>query len=237
VNGFVSLAEKRLRRALISGPRKTMPSDHEIRSIDNLNPPQPVFGVTIQEYMDWQKEKYPQADQTQPYILSVLLKGLEDINGLYTEGIFRLPGNTQQVEELKDKFLSGNFTIDKKYDAHVIASVFKLWLRELAEPPIPNELYNTCIEVAQDMEQCIDRLKYLPVHNGQVLAFVIRFLAKMCDDRVQDQTKMTIENLAVVFSPNILRNQSTDPLAIMKNSSAEKMFVKNLINWKLGKND
>jgi hypothetical protein len=237
VHDFAVLAEKRLRRALISGPRKTIPSDHEMRSITSLHPPQPIFGVTIDEYMQWQNERYPNVDKTKPYVLVVLLEALDAINGIYTEGLFRLPGNTQKVEELKDKFLTGNFTLEGKQDAHVLASVFKLWLRELAEPIIPHDMYNSCIEVAMDMQQCIDIISYLPQHNAQILAFVIRFLARMCDEKVQEYTKMTIENLAVVFSPNILRNQSTDPMAIMRNSQAEKLFVKNLINWKLGKSE
>ena len=40
---------------------------------------------------------------------------------------------------------------------------------------------------------------------------------------------MSAENLAVVFSPNILRNRNTDPRVIMRNSPLEHLFVKNLL--------
>ncbi|KAL0476246.1 Rho GTPase-activating protein ArhGAP [Acrasis kona] len=237
IKNFALLAEKRFRQSSTLGPRKTIPSDPEIRSVTSVEPPQPVFGVTIDEYMEWQKKKFPNVDQKSPYVLVVIVQELEKINGLKTEGIFRLPGNTKKVEELKDRFLRGDLSIEGKTDPHVLASVFKLWLRELMDPIVPNDLYESFVDAAPTIEGCVTVLPYLPTNNSNILAFVIRFLSRMCDEDIASKTMMDMENLAVVFSPNILRNQSTDPFHIMKNSNAEKQFVKNLIKWKLGRVD
>ncbi len=241
-----AVAEKRLRRSALTGPRKTLPSDTEFKNMthrEKATMEQQVFGVTIQEYVHWQHENI--ADQASehnndPVILVILSEAIEKLGGFQTEGIFRLPGHTQQVERLRDE-LSQLHVIDpinnRKQmvigswvkDPHVCASVFKLWLRELADPIVPDEYYQLAVDSANDFEACLQVAKNLPVENRTILNFVIHFLSRLSEESVIKKTKMTIENLAVVFAPNILRSKSTDPMTIMKNSSNEKQFVKTLV--------
>jgi len=226
IKQFAELCEKHLRRSCVTGPRKTLPSDTEIKNMSNPNPPEPIFGVSITEYLRWQKEKFPTIDQTKPYILVLLAKALENSNFCQVEGIFRLPGDVSRVEALKDRMCKSNFDIQEK-DPHVCGSLFKLWLRELADPLIPHRLYDHCVSVAMDEEKCVQVLDQLPSGNRAILTFVLEFLAKMLP--FSKKTMMTSENLAVVFCPNILRSQSSDPMAIMRNAASEKQFVRNLI--------
>lgn len=71
----------------------------------------------------------------------------------------------------------------------------------------------------------------LPKLNSSVIAFVCSFIAEnILQENVIAKTKMDVENIAVVFTPNFLRNADiTDPKDIMKNAPLEKKFVKNLI--------
>ncbi|KAL9658597.1 hypothetical protein ABK040_006134 [Willaertia magna] len=230
VKQFAELAEKQLRRTVITGPRKTLPSDTEIKNMNNPNPPEPVFGVSISEYLRWQKEKFPKVENSKPYILVVLAEQLKKLEFCNVEGIFRLPGDTNKVESIKEILSKGIFDISNSTikDPHVFASVFKLWLRELAEPLIPHRLYDTCINNSTNEDQCMKILAELPGGNRAILVFVIDFLAQMLP--YSKKTMMTSENLAVVFCPNILRSQSTDPMTVMRNAASEKQFVKNLID-------
>uniref|UniRef100_A0A6I8Q4R6 Rho GTPase-activating protein 22 n=1 Tax=Xenopus tropicalis TaxID=8364 RepID=A0A6I8Q4R6_XENTR len=70
-------------------------------------------------------------------------------NGLQEEGLFRLPGQATLVKELQDTFDSGGKpTFDKSTDVHTVASLLKLYLRELPEPVIPFSRY-------QDFLRCL----------------------------------------------------------------------------------
>ena len=61
------------------------------------------------------------------------------LNGLTTEGIFRLPGEIDKVTLLKVKV--EEFEIDpQSADPHVACSLLKLWLREMSKPIFPIEL-------------------------------------------------------------------------------------------------
>ncbi|EFC42427.1 rhoGAP domain-containing protein [Naegleria gruberi] len=226
IRQFSLLCEKHLRRSCVTGPRKTLPSDNEIKNMSNPNPPEPIFGVSISEYWRWQKDKFPNGDQAKPFILNLLSEALKKTNLYTVEGIFRLPGDVSRVEGLKEKLCKSNFEINEK-DPHVCASLFKLWLRELADPLIPHRLYEHCVSVANDEKQSAAVLDQLPAGNRAILVFVLDFLSDMLPH--SKKTMMTSENLAVVFCPNILRSQSSDPMAIMRNAASEKQFVRNLI--------
>jgi hypothetical protein len=242
---YCQVGEKRLRRSILTGPRKSLPSDAEFKNMtQRAGVENHVFGVTIEEYMNWQNETIlDQANEhnNDPVVLVVLAEILERLNGFETEGIFRLPGHTAQVEKLRDDLSTAHEHHGRKQlavgawvrDPHICASVFKLWLRELADPIIPDDIYEKCVSLCADPEQCVQLAKSLPDDNRIILNFVIHFLSRLCEEEVTKKTKMNIENLAVVFAPNILRNRSTDPMAIMRNSNSEKQFVKTLVQANL----
>ena len=45
----------------------------------------------------------------------------------------------------------------------------------------------------------------------------------------QERTKMSPDNLALVWAPNFLRCPSNDPMVIFQNTKKEMIFVRNLI--------
>ncbi|CAB1343353.1 unnamed protein product, partial [Coregonus sp. 'balchen'] len=58
-------------------------------------------------------------------------------NGLTEEGLFRMPGQTNHVRELQDAFNCGEKPLfDSNTDVHTVASLLKLYLRELPEPVV-----------------------------------------------------------------------------------------------------
>jgi Rho GTPase-activating protein 39 len=46
----------------------------------------------------------------------------------------------------------------------------------------------------------------------------------------QPFTKMTLDNLAMVWAPNFLRCPSEDPMVIFNNTRREMLFVRHLIS-------
>jgi hypothetical protein len=61
-------------------------------------------------------------------------------------------------------------------DAHLPASLLKLWYRELTEPLIPSIFYEQCINNCDKVETCIRIVHSLPDINRIVLTYLIRFL-------------------------------------------------------------
>lgn len=90
------------------------------------------------------------------------------------KSIFRVPGDLDSVNALKVKCDQWQHpTVD---DAHLPASLIKLWYRELTEPLIPTVFYEQCISNCDKPETCIRLINSLPEINRIVLSYLIRFL-------------------------------------------------------------
>ncbi|XP_018431696.1 PREDICTED: rho GTPase-activating protein 24 isoform X1 [Nanorana parkeri] len=143
--------------------------------------------------------------------------------GLTEEGLFRLPGQANLVKELQDAFDCGEKpAFDSNTDVHTVASLLKLYLRELPEPVIPYSKYEDFLSCAKQlskeeesgMAELVKQVKSLPPVNYNLLKYICRFL-----DEVQSYAgvnKMSVQNLATVFGPNILRPKVEDPMTIME---------------------
>lgn len=57
-----------------------------------------------------------------------------------------------------------------------VASLLKLWYRELEEPLIPHEFYEQCIAHYESPEAAVAVVHALPRINRLVLCYLIRFL-------------------------------------------------------------
>ncbi|XP_051969244.1 rho GTPase-activating protein 22-like [Xyrauchen texanus] len=160
--------------------------------------------------------------------------------GLDEEGLFRMPGQANLVKDLQEAFDCGDKPqFDSNTDVHTVASLLKLYLRELPEPVIPfckYEDFLTCAQLlAKDEEEGIQEVgklvKTLPAANYNLLKYICKFL-----DEVQshsNENKMGVQNLATVFGPNILRPKMEDPVTIMEGTS----FVQHLMTVLISKHD
>jgi len=163
-----------------------------------------------------QERNYPQ--QKIPIILPFLSDGILALGGTKAEGIFRVPGDSDSVSELKLRIDKGYYNLDGVDDPHVLASLLKLWLRELCDPLVPHELYNDCITHASDPDACIGVVERLPTINRRVVLFVVSFLQLFLDERMLAATKMTSANLALVMAPNLLRCSSESMAVVFTNA-------------------
>uniref|UniRef100_A0A3B4EDU6 Rho GTPase-activating protein 24 n=1 Tax=Pygocentrus nattereri TaxID=42514 RepID=A0A3B4EDU6_PYGNA len=156
--------------------------------------------------------------------------------GLQEEGLFRLPGQANLVKELQDAFDCGEKpSFDSNTDVHTVASLLKLYLRELPEPVIPfckYEEFLACTKLLSKdhdagMKELRRQVESLPLVNYNLLKYICRFL-----DEVQSYSgvnKMSVQNLATVFGPNILRPKVEDPVAIMEGAVLVQQLMAVLI--------
>ncbi|KAF8259441.1 hypothetical protein EI94DRAFT_1773929 [Lactarius quietus] len=179
-----------------------------------------TFGEPLDAVFRLQERTYP--TQRVPIVLPFLADGVLALGGTKSEGIFRIPGDSDAVAALKMRLDRGSYTLEGVDDPHVPASLFKLWLRELVDPLVPSEMYNDCIAFASDADACCAAVERLPTTNR-------RFLQLFLDERVLAATKMTSANLALVMAPNLLRCGSDSMAVVFNNAQYEQAFVHNLL--------
>lgn len=152
-----------------------------------------VYRQTLETIMQRQEGAYPELRI--PIILPFLADGILALGGTESEGIFRVPGDNDVITHLKARIDHGQYQLHGIDDPHVVASLFKLWLRELEEPIIPTNMYDAALAAAKDRDLTLIFIKKLPDHNRRVLLFVVSFLQLFLDDAVVQVTKMTSRNL------------------------------------------
>uniref|UniRef100_A0A3B4U165 Si:ch211-247j9.1 n=1 Tax=Seriola dumerili TaxID=41447 RepID=A0A3B4U165_SERDU len=141
--------------------------------------------------------------------------------GLHEVGLFRQPGQASLVKELQQAFDSGERpSFDSSTDVHTVASLLKLYLRQLPEPLVPHSCYQDFLlcgqklrsDRTQGLGEFRNLLHELPVANFNLLNFIC-FLNEV--QSYSGSNKMSDQNLATVFGPNILRAKAEDPQSIM----------------------
>lgn len=162
----------------------------------------------------------------------IIEHGLEEI------GIFRLPGQTSRIQSLKDQYDQGSqLDISLNEDVHTVASLLKLYLRELPDPLIPFSQFDNAVKAIkvfdQDQEEGNEKIKQilngLPKVNYNLLKYICRFLYTVSEH--SEKNKMNCVNLATVFSPNIMSSKSKDPQHLIESSNVSANFVRVLIRW------
>ncbi|NXT71630.1 RHG25 protein, partial [Chaetops frenatus] len=144
-------------------------------------------------------------------------------HGVAEEGIFRLPGQDNLVRELRDAFDAGERpSFDRDTDVHTVASLLKLYLRELPEPVVPWLQYEDFLLCGQALEadetkghqELLKQLSLLPRDNYNLLSYICRFLYEI--QLNSSVNKMSVDNLATVIGVNLIRPRVEDPAIIMR---------------------
>ncbi|NWW83066.1 RHG39 protein, partial [Struthidea cinerea] len=228
ISTYAKYCYNKLQKAALTGAKKGLkkPNIEEIRHAKNavFNPS--MFGSSLQDIITMQKERYP--DRQLPWVQTRLSEEVLALNGDQTEGIFRVPGDIDEVNALKLQVDQWKIPTGLE-DPHVPASLLKLWYRELEEPLIPHDFYEQCITHYENPEAAIAVVHSLPRINKMVLCYLIRFLQVFVQPANVAVTKMDVNNLAMVMAPNCLRCQSDDPRIIFENTRKEMSFIRVLI--------
>ncbi|XP_035804611.1 rho GTPase-activating protein 24-like [Amphiprion ocellaris] len=156
--------------------------------------------------------------------------------GLHEVGLFRQPGQASLVKQLQEAFDSGERpSFDSSTDVHTVASLLKLYLRQLPEPLVPYSRYQDFLLCGQKLSSyrmlglgdLRKLLHELPVANFNVLNFICHFLNEV--QSYSDSNRMSVQNLATVFGPNILRAKAEDPQSIMGGAALVQVLMLELI--------
>ncbi|CAH1171245.1 unnamed protein product [Phaedon cochleariae] len=191
---------------------KLQRSYHEgaLKSLQNLipelekkigdSPVRRVFGTSLHEHLRITGKRIA-------YPLEICVTALREY-AMSEEGLFRVAAGASKVKRLRASIDSGCFSVlvPEYRDAHVLASLLKLYLRELPEPLLTYHLHKEWIEAIQVPENerlnlVKDTIDKLPRENRDNLSFLFQFLSKLTK---HPENKMSASNIAIVLSPNLL---------------------------------
>ena len=191
-----------------------------------------------------------------PLVFLDTVHQMQEIGAMATDGLFRVPGDHDDVLELRSRYevdelwstsvdvhgaeavasRTSTYAAPDSFDVHVWASFFKAWLRSLKDPVIPENCYDDAIRIAEECGGAdVDEAKIVgelgglldktPHHHKLLTYQLCEFLQAV--DPVA--TKMTPENLAIVFAPCLLRHP--DLMVALTNSRKEIAFTRMLVEY------
>ncbi|NXO01619.1 RHG25 protein, partial [Rhinopomastus cyanomelas] len=212
---------KSIRRVLGSsggnGERRRVPAPLSDPSNPSVPPPA-VFGQCLAETVSYEQRC---GQRRVPVLVQKCTEFIRK-HGVSEEGIFRLPGQDNLVKQLRDAFDAGERpSFDRDTDVHTVASLLKLYLRELPEPVVPWQQYEGFLLCGQLLEadekkghqELLKQLSLLPRDNYSLLSYICRFLHEI--QLHSSVNKMSVANLATVIGVNLIRPQTEEPAAIM----------------------
>jgi hypothetical protein len=186
-----------------------------------------LFGVELNEVMA-RKDETEDIPLGIEYLLDILKKEGPDV-----EGVFRVPGRSDEIAEIIDKLDYGEDSFYHKGMIHSVASSLKQYLREMPEPVMTFALYENFVklnEVTDEnalKEQLSTLIAKIP-KNYQSMLKEILSLAKAIELK-SSKNKMTAENLAIVLGVNLLRSAGDNPLKQVNDiSKVQQLFTKML---------
>lgn len=154
-------------------------------------------------------------------------------NGI-VEGIYRLSGVISNIDKLRQTFNDQRIPEESDtfllQDVHSVASLLKLFFREMPDPLLTYDLYddfikalqpNYPLEVTLASESLVPEavkvhnlkrvVKRLPVAHKRTLEFLMRHLNRVSTHC--SETGMTAKNVAIVWAPNLLQSRDYDSQA------------------------
>ncbi|KAF8892131.1 Rho GTPase activation protein [Infundibulicybe gibba] len=223
------------------GPRRDGPSEegflpplptHHDRLPQNLSngangihdKGRPTFGVDLAEQMSRDNVEVP------PIMVKCCVA--IEMYGLKSQGIYRLSGMTSKVANLRQRLDKDLEAVDLDApewsgDINTIASVLKMWLRELPDPLLTTQLHQGFIDAAK-IEN--DRLRHIRLHervndlpdpNYATLKYFMGHLHRI--NQHASDNSMSTQNLSIVFGPTLF-GQTAPPNGQMNGGIADAPF-------------
>ncbi|KAM3507006.1 hypothetical protein MY11210_007327 [Beauveria gryllotalpidicola] len=168
-----------------------------------------VFGSSLAEAVQFHPPR--DVDVPLPSVIYRCIQYLEAHNALNEEGIFRLSGSNTVIKQIRERFNHESdinlITDENYYDIHAVASLLKLYLRELPSTILTRDLHLDFLNTTeiQDRDEKIAVMAHLvqrlPEANLTLLKYLISFLIRIINNSAVN--KMTVRNVGIVFSPTL----------------------------------
>nr|XP_057934160.1 rho GTPase-activating protein 27 isoform X2 [Doryrhamphus excisus] len=147
---------------------------------------------------------------TVPSFVEKCIKAVER-RGLDIDGLYRVSGNLAVIQKLRCKADQEELDLEDGQweDVHVLTGALKLFFRELPEPLFPYSHFHHFITAIRLPDYntkvcCISELvKSLPASNHDTMKLLFGHLRRVI--QYGEDNRMTVQNVAIVFGPTLLR--------------------------------
>ncbi|XP_022180815.1 GTPase-activating protein CdGAPr isoform X2 [Myzus persicae] len=138
------------------------------------------------------------------------------------DGIYRLSGVTSNIQRLRSIFDEDRVPAlwedeSIRQDIHSVASLLKLYFRELPNPLCTYQLYDSFVNAVQSIPEKTTEVRLqlmretvqkLPPPHFRTLEYLMKHLSRVA--ALGEQTGMTARNVAIVWAPNLLRSKQLE---------------------------
>ncbi|KAF4584073.1 Rho GAP domain-containing protein [Ophiocordyceps camponoti-floridani] len=180
-------------------------------SSETKQTPLKLFGAPLEEAA--RNFRAADSDIRLPSVVYRCLEYLVSHDAAQEQGIFRVSGSLTAVRRLRELFeekgdveLSGE-QIDVAFDVHTVASLLKLYLRELPDPILTKDQTQTLLGLTE-MSNSGDKMamlsqtsKRLPKTTFSLLKHIMSLLIRIINR--SETNKMNIRNISIVFLPTL----------------------------------
>ncbi|KAI8937568.1 hypothetical protein NX059_005283 [Plenodomus lindquistii] len=169
-------------------------------------PVNPVFGITLEDL--FRRDGSPV-----PMVVYQCIQAV-DLYGLEVEGIYRIPGTSSHIQQMKTLFDSDASQVDFRnpeafqHDVNSVAGLLKQFFRELPDPLLTREFYSKYIDAARIDDDTMRRdsmhalINALPDPNYATLRALMLHLHRV--QRSSEVNRMSTANLGICWAPSIM---------------------------------
>ncbi|KAM5272142.1 beta-chimaerin isoform 7-T7 [Ctenodactylus gundi] len=158
-------------------------------------------------------------------------------SGLKSEGLYRVSGFTEHIDDVKMAFdrdgEKADISANVYPDINIITGALKLYFRDLPIPVITYETYSKFIDAAkisnpdERLEAVHEVLMLLPPAHYETLRYLMIHLKKVTMN--EKDNLMNAENLGIVFGPTLMRPPEDSTLTTLHDMRYQKLIVQILI--------
>ncbi|CAK6956856.1 rho GTPase-activating protein 27 isoform X1 [Scomber scombrus] len=171
---------------------------------------------------------------TVPGFVEKCIKAVEK-RGLDIDGLYRVSGNLAVIQKLRFKADHEELDLEDGQweDVHVITGALKLFFRELPEPLFPYSHFNKFVSAIRNPDynmkvSCVKELvRTLPPSNHDTMELLFGHLRRLIE--CGEDNRMTVQNVAIVFGPTLLRPE-TDSANITMHMVFQNQIVELILN-------
>ncbi|XP_038048605.1 phosphatidylinositol 3-kinase regulatory subunit alpha-like isoform X2 [Patiria miniata] len=195
-------------------------------SVEYLSINESAFGSDL-------REQFP-LSQPAPTIVIKCIEAIEH-HGLELQGLYRLPCSMAEINEVKNQFVANPEAVDlsRVTNVHCITGVLKRYLRELPNPVIEFEMYDTFMSAnlepkeslrITNLRECVSQME---CHHHSTLAYIMAHLCRIC--QLTAANNIHAKHLASVFCHMLLRPPHKKIMHVIHNTEAQKRLLATLI--------
>ncbi|XP_073346252.1 rho GTPase-activating protein 27 [Pagrus major] len=171
---------------------------------------------------------------TVPSFVEKCIRAVEK-RGLDIDGLYRVSGNLAVIQKLRFKADHEELDLEDGQweDVHVITGALKLFFRELPEPLFPYSHFNKFISAIRIADyhtklSCMYELvNTLPASNHDTMKLLFGHLRRVI--QYGEDNRMTVQNVAIVFGPTLLRPE-TESANITMHMVFQNQIVEFILN-------